>query len=94
MNFEIGAVGSSGGYGTGFLECASDMVFALERRVQSKKVRQVPVIRYGGGKRWEPAEKKRGYLQRPWWRCGKLLLSSKLAVPFLSLKKGTSKNCV
>ena len=58
MNFEIGAVGSSGGYGTGFLECASDMVFALERREQSKKVRQVPVIRYGGGKRWEPAEKR------------------------------------
>ena len=32
--------------GVGFFERTSDMVFALERREQHKKVRQVPVIRH------------------------------------------------
>ena len=32
--------------GVGFFERTSDMVFALERREQHKKVRQVPVTRH------------------------------------------------
>lgn len=31
---------------SGFFERTSDMVFALERRKEGKKIKQVPIIRY------------------------------------------------
>lgn len=38
--------GMSGSKDSGFFERTPDMVFALERRKEGKKIKQVPIIRY------------------------------------------------
>ena len=85
MNFEIG------GYDTGFFERTSDIVCALERREQSKKVRQVDTAAINDGNR---LKQKRGATRRR--RDGGVrspsFSLSELAVPFLNLKKGTGLN--
>ena len=85
MNFEIG------GYDTGFFERTSDIVCALERKEQSKKVRQVDTAAINDGnrlkqKRGATCRRRDGGVRSPSFSL------SELAVPFLNLKKGTSLN--
>ena len=85
MNFEIG------GYDTGFFERTSDIVCALERKEQSKKVRQVDTAAINDGnrlkqKRGATCRRRDGGVRSPSFSL------SELAVPFLNLKKGTGLN--